>query len=152
MTGGMTGGPGTVDGGPGAIVEVTGGAAGVAASYAALLALAAVFDEAAGQMRGWAAEGARTLLDPELLASALLSPGTFAEAEAAVLVATTGPDGVGVESLGWEVDARALRPTQALPRPWPRWSTRWVAPSGGRSAPPLPLPSRPRRSWPGGSP
>lgn len=102
----MTGGAAD---GPGAIVEVTGGAAGVAASYAALLALAAVFDEAAGQMRGWAAEGARTLLDPDLLASALLSPGTFAEAEAAVLVATTGPDGVGVESLGWEVDARALR-------------------------------------------
>lgn len=102
-------GDGPVSGGSGAIVEVTGGAAGVAASYAALLALAVVFDEAAERMRGWAAEGARTLLDPDLLASALLSPGTFAEAECAVLVATTGPDGVGVESLGWEVDARALR-------------------------------------------
>ncbi len=94
---------------PGRIDEVTGGAGGVAASYEALLALAAVLDDAAERLRGWAADGARLLLDPDLVASAVLSPGTFAEAEAAVLVATVGPDGVGVESLGWEADAGALR-------------------------------------------
>ncbi|MAO80733.1 alpha/beta hydrolase [uncultured Nocardioides sp.] len=93
----------------GEIVGVTGGQAGVAASWAALLALADRYDEAAERMRGWAGEGADVLLDPDLLASGLLSPVTFAEAEAGVLAATVGPDGVGTESLGWEVDARSLR-------------------------------------------
>ena len=49
------------------------------------------------------------LLDGDLLESALLSPVSFAEAEAAVLAATSGPDGVLVASVVWEADAVTIR-------------------------------------------
>ena len=49
------------------------------------------------------------LLDADLLESALLSPVSFAEAEAAVLAATSGPDGVLVASVVWEADAVTIR-------------------------------------------
>lgn len=91
------------------ITSVTGGSAGVAATYAAVRALADTYDRAGDLLRGWAALGARTMADPDLAESAVLSPLTFAEAEAAVLAATTGPDGVLVESCGWEADALAVR-------------------------------------------
>lgn len=91
------------------IVSVTGGAAGLAATYAAVRALADAYDEAGDRLRGWAALGARTVADPDLAASALLAPLTFAEAECAIVAATTGPDGVLVESCGWELDAVAVR-------------------------------------------
>ncbi len=91
------------------IVSVTGGSAGLAATYAAVRALADAFDEAGSRLRGWAALGVETMADPDLAASALLAPLTFAEAERAVMSATTGPDGVLVESCGWEVDAMAVR-------------------------------------------
>lgn len=92
-------------------LSVRGGVAGVAAVHGELLALAWAYDEAAERMREWAVRGARVLVDPDLLTSGLLSPTTFAEAEAQVLAATAGPDGVGVESLAWEVDAAAVRAT-----------------------------------------
>lgn len=95
----------------GADVAVTGGVAGVAARHQELLALAWEYEEAAERMRGWAARGAAVLVDPDLLASGLLSPVTLGLAEAQVLAATAGPDGVGTESLGWEADAAALRTT-----------------------------------------
>ncbi|WP_296603916.1 hypothetical protein [Nocardioides sp.] len=91
------------------IVSVTGGSAGVAATYAAVRALAEAYDEAGDRLRGWAGLGARTLADPDLVESALLAPLTFAEAECAVLAATTGPDGVLVGSCGWELDAVSVR-------------------------------------------
>ena len=91
------------------ITSVTGGAAGLAATYAAVRALADAYDAAGSRLRCWAALGPRTMTDPDLAASALLAPLTFAEAERAVLAATTGPDGVLVESCGWEVDAVAVR-------------------------------------------
>lgn len=93
----------------GADLAVTGGVAGVAARHQELLALAWEYDETAERLRGWAARGAAVLADPDLLASGLLSPVTFAVAEAQVLEATAGPDGVGVESVAWEADAAALR-------------------------------------------
>ncbi|WP_300645537.1 hypothetical protein [Nocardioides sp.] len=95
-------------------LEVTGGVAGVAARHEELLALAWEYDEAAERMRGWAARGAAVLVDPGLLASGPLSPVTLAAAEAQVLAATLGPDGVGVESLAWEADAAAVRLTAGL--------------------------------------
>ncbi|CAI9401267.1 hypothetical protein [Nocardioides sp. T2.26MG-1] len=91
------------------IVSVTGGSAGLAATYAAVRELADTYDAAGSRLRGWAALGAETMTDPDLAESAILAPLTFAEAEAAVLAATTGPDGVLVESCGWEVDAVAVR-------------------------------------------
>ncbi|GAA1150618.1 hypothetical protein [Nocardioides aquiterrae] len=87
------------------ITGVTGGAHGLAATYAAVRHLADRFDDAGSELRDWSGLGVRTLGDPDLAASAPLSPLTFALAERAVLAATTGPDGVLVESLGWESDA-----------------------------------------------
>ena len=103
------------DGGPAAITGVTGGSAGLAATYAAVLELATAYDTAGDRMRGWAGLGARILADDDLVASAVLSPVTFAAAEGAVLDATTGPDGLLPESLGWETDAIRADPT-ARPR------------------------------------
>jgi hypothetical protein len=91
------------------IIAVTGGVGGGAATYDAVRRLADLYDETGSELRGWAALGARTVADPDLVESALLSPLTFAEAEATVLAATTGPDGVLVESVGWEADAVAIR-------------------------------------------
>lgn len=91
------------------ITSVTGGSAGLAATYAAVRALADTYDTTGSLLRGWAALGAETMTDPDLAASAILAPLTFAEAECAVLAATTGPDGVLVESCGWEADAIAVR-------------------------------------------
>lgn len=91
------------------ITSVTGGSTGLAATYAAVRALADAYDEAGSRLRGWAALGAETMANPDLAESAVLAPLTFAEAEAAVLAATTGPDGVLVESLGWEANALAVR-------------------------------------------
>ncbi len=91
------------------ILHVTGGAGGVAASYAAARDLADAFDAAGDLLRGWAASGLRVMRDPDLLESGLLAPGTCATAEAAVLEATGGPHGVAAASLGWEADAVAVR-------------------------------------------
>ena len=88
---------------------VTGGVAGLAATYDAVRALADTFDRAGNELRDWSGLGARTMADPDLLASAVLSPPTFAEAEVAVLAATTGSDGVLVESLAWEATAVLVR-------------------------------------------
>jgi hypothetical protein len=91
------------------VTSVTGGSAGLAATYAAVRALADAYDGAGSRLRGWAALGAQTMANPDLAESAVLAPLTFAEAECAVLAATTGPDGVLVESCGWEADAIAVR-------------------------------------------
>lgn len=92
-----------------AITQVEGGVGGLAAAYQDVRALADTYDAAGDVMRGWARLGVDTLADAELLSSAILSPATFAAAEAAVLAATTGPDGVLAQSLGWEADAAAVR-------------------------------------------
>ena len=91
------------------ILEVSGGSHGLEASYDAMRSLADTYDAAGDRMRGMARIGGRTLVDEDLLESSLLSPGTAVRAEAAVLAATTGPDGILVESAGWEVDAVAIR-------------------------------------------
>ncbi len=99
----MTGSDGAV------VVSVTGGVTGVSATYERLLALAVTLEAAAERMRGWAVRGAAVLVDGDLLASGLLAPLSLAEAEVAVVTATTGPDGVLTESAGWWLDAEALR-------------------------------------------
>ena len=93
------------------ITGITGGSEGLAATYAAVLALATTYDTAGNRMRDWAGRGTRTLANRDLVESAVLSPLTFGEAEAAVIGATTGPDGILVESLGWETDAILIRVT-----------------------------------------
>ena len=91
------------------IVGVHGGAAGVAASYVAARELADLFDEAGDRIRSRGWSGLRLASDSELLESALLSPLSFAEAEAAILAATTGSSGMVAASLPWEAIARGIR-------------------------------------------
>lgn len=91
------------------ISGVTGGAAGIEAMYDAVRALADTFDETGDELRAWAADGCRALVDPDLVSTALLSPPTFALAEAALLNATTGPLGLLPGALGWEADAELVR-------------------------------------------
>jgi hypothetical protein len=99
---------------PAVILEVRGGSHGLEASYAAMRALADTYDEAGDRLRGMARTGGRTLVDEDLLESSILSPGTAIRAEAAVVAATTGPDGILVESTAWEVDAAGIRGSVAV--------------------------------------
>ncbi|MCW2766887.1 MAG: hypothetical protein JWO11_2846 [Nocardioides sp.] len=96
---------------PARITGVAGGSDGLAAAYDQVLDLATSYDSAGDRMRGWAGADARTLANGDLLESALLSPPTFAEAEAVLLAAAGGPEGVLVESVSWETDAILLRVT-----------------------------------------
>lgn len=92
-------------------VEVTGGSHGIAATYACVRALAATYDTAGNRFRDQARLGVATVADRDLVESALLSPGTFAEAERACLATAGGPDGLLLGSLGWEADALLVRAT-----------------------------------------
>ncbi|WP_345524861.1 hypothetical protein [Nocardioides endophyticus] len=96
------------------ITGVVGGAAGIEAMYAAVRALAAAFDQTGDELRAWAGDGFRALMDPDLASTALLSPPTFALAEAALLAATTGPLGLLPGSAGWEADAVLVRAAVAM--------------------------------------
>lgn len=93
------------------ILSVTGGVGGTSMRYAIAQHLATSYDVAGSRMRTWAATGGMAMVDEEVVQSAVLSPLTFAEAEGAVLRATTGSDGILVESVGWEADAVAIRAT-----------------------------------------
>jgi len=93
------------------LTDVRGGSHGLAVSYDRARALATSFDTAGNRMRGWAGTGGKVLRNGDLLESALVSPLSFADAELAVLGATTGPDGILVESVGWETDALLIRST-----------------------------------------
>ena len=91
------------------VLDVTGGSHGLTVAYDHALGLADDYDGAGDRLRMWAADDGAVLLDGDLLESALLSPLTFAEAEAAVLAATSGPEGVLVASVVWETDAMTIR-------------------------------------------
>jgi hypothetical protein len=93
------------------VVGVTGGVAGLAASYAAVRALADRYDDAGDRLRDWATDDARVLAEPDLLESAVLSPVTFAEAEARVLAAGGGVHGAAEASVAYEADALLVRAT-----------------------------------------
>jgi hypothetical protein len=93
------------------VTRVTGGVAGLAATYAAVRALADRFDGAGDRLRDWAIGDGRVLTEPDLLESAPLSPVTFAEAEARLVAAAAGVHGAAVSSLEWEADALLVRAT-----------------------------------------
>lgn len=99
---------------PAVILEVRGGSHGLEASYAAMRALADTYDAAGDRLRAMVRTAGRTLVDDDLLESSVLSPATALRAETAVVAATTGPDGLLVESTAWEVDAAAIRGTVAV--------------------------------------
>lgn len=94
---------------PPPITSVTGGVGDLAAVFERCLQLADDYDAAGDRLRDWAGTGPRTLADPDLVASAIVSPVTFAEADAAIAWATIGPVGLLAHSPGWETDADAIR-------------------------------------------
>ena len=93
------------------ITSVTGGVAGVSATYAAVRSLAGRYDSAGDRMRSRAEDDARVLMDPDLLESAALSPRTFAEAEASLIAASAGAHGALELSVAYEADAVLVRAT-----------------------------------------
>lgn len=87
-------------------LEVTGGAGGVDAHYDDVERLARLHEALGTRVREAAADDGLLALDVDLLASAVLAPRTFVEAEAAVLDATGLPRGLLGTAL--EVEAQAL--------------------------------------------
>jgi hypothetical protein len=96
------------------VLQVTGGSAGLEASYDAMLGLAADHDDVGDHLRTLARQASRALTDGDVLESALLSPATAVRAEAAVLAATSGRDGTLVGSAACELDAAAIRASVSI--------------------------------------
>ncbi len=117
------------------VLSVTGGAhdpdvrraAELRADLAEGRELAGVLDAAGDRLRGWAAQTARALVDADLLASAPLAPLSFAEAEAALAEAATGPGGAWASSLGWEVDALLVEAAVAALEAADQWADAGLA-------------------------
>jgi hypothetical protein len=91
------------------IESVAGGSHGIEAGYDQMLALADRYEQQAGDFVAMAGLGVRVMADGDLLESAILSPLSFADAQAQVLDATTGADGLTVRAVGIEADALAVR-------------------------------------------
>ena len=95
--------------GDGGIVSVTGGAGGIEAKYSDIETLARIFDDTGDELRSRAWDDKGIAVNGELVESSILSPVTFASAEAAILAATVGPGGLAFEALDLEVDALAMQ-------------------------------------------
>lgn len=96
---------------PPPITEVTGGVAGLSATYAAVRSLAGRYDAAGDHMRARAGDDALVLVDPDLLESAPLSPRTFAEVEGSLIAASAGAHGALELSIACQADAVLVRAT-----------------------------------------
>lgn len=81
---------------PRPVAHITGVSGGetLAMEYTALNRLSDRFAHAGLDLLAWSTLPARTLADPDLLASAVLSPATFGRAEAAVGATLVGPEGL----------------------------------------------------------
>lgn len=88
-----------------ALLSTTGGVDGLAASYAEMEALAALLAETGARLAADAGQVARLTVSTDLVATAPLSPGTWAEAEAALARLVAGPDSLTAAAVLWEVDA-----------------------------------------------
>jgi len=91
------------------VVTVSGGVAGIEAEQHAAYFLAGRYAAVGDRAIDWAALGPRTVAQPDLLESALLSPVSFAQAQASVLRATVGPRGALGQSLVWHTEALLVR-------------------------------------------
>lgn len=89
---------------PAAITDVTGGAGSVRVEYAELERIAVYSEETAVTLGAAAAQGHLVLVDPDLLASAVLNPGGVAKVESLLLRALDGSG--GLVSLAATVGAR----------------------------------------------
>ena len=92
-------------------IDVSGGAGGVGATYADLLAQAAVLDRAGDDVRTWSDDVAKLLLDPDILDALVLCPGEVATVELALASAATGPNGLLPVSVLLEGSALVLQGT-----------------------------------------
>lgn len=107
-------GPPDSDGRSVAIADVAGGVTGLAASTAAMTALAGTMGGVGLRLAGRAAIGAATAADTDLALSAPVAPETFAVAEAALLRAVAGPEGSGPDVAAWELLAVGVRRAAAM--------------------------------------
>jgi len=94
-------------------LTVSGGANGTEARFADLAAMGGVADGVAADALGVAAAGHRFLLEPDVLASAVLNPVGVARFEFSMAGALDGPDGLTATSAGIGLRAAALRATEA---------------------------------------
>ena len=88
---------------PSLALSVSGGAGGIEATYDDLVRLGRLYGATGGRLVEAAWDDQREAADGDLLASALLSPGTFADAEAAILDGRTAHG-------GWWSGPRRSRP------------------------------------------
>lgn len=98
------------------IESVVGGADGIEAHYTDITLLARLIDRAADDLRHDAWDDKALALDADLLESSILSPVSFAEAEAAVVAATVGPSGLASRAVGLEADALSMQVAVSLLR------------------------------------
>ncbi|MEU8182564.1 alpha/beta hydrolase [Micromonospora sp. NPDC049044] len=90
-------------------LTVTGGAGGIDARYEDLDLLASHSDEVSSFLASVSQECHSALVDPNVLASAVLNPGGVARFEAALLSALDGPNGMTALAAGFGLRAAALR-------------------------------------------
>jgi hypothetical protein len=91
---------------PSLALSVSGGAGGIEARYDDLVRLGRLYGETGGRLVEAAWDDKLEASDGDLLASAILSPGSFADAEAAILDATYGPRGLVVRAA--TIEAQSL--------------------------------------------
>lgn len=97
-------------------ISVSGGSTSFEAVLDDLESQARLIGDAGGRMRGLSDDVGRATLNGSVVASALLCPVEFGRAEAAVLSATTGPDGVFPTGAGLEAGGLVLKGCSATYR------------------------------------
>ena len=104
-------------------IRVSGGAGGIDARFDDIERLGALYGATGDRLVQWAWDDKLEAADGDLVASAALSPVTFAEAEAAILDATYGPDGlvagaatIAAQSLCFEAVVEIYRGADELRR------------------------------------
>jgi hypothetical protein len=89
----------------GPAITVSGGAGSIDARYDDIERLGRLYGDVGGRLVGWAWDDKLEAADGDLVASAILSPGTFAAAEAAILDATFGPRGLVARAVVIEAES-----------------------------------------------
>lgn len=90
-------------------ISVEGGAGGTEAKYSDLAAMGRVTDDVAGDTLGVALAGQKFLVEPDVIASALLNPAGAAKFEVSMLDALDGPTGLTATSAAIGLRGVALR-------------------------------------------
>lgn len=93
-------------------IEVSGGAGGFRAKGEDLVAMSALTGEVADDMLKSAVAGHKFLAEPDVLASALLSPSGVVKFEAAMAMALDGPNGLTATSAAISLRGDAFRATK----------------------------------------